>query len=440
MQPGSDWRRLHPLSPLLRAGRFVVVAAAVLADDVATRLSLDASLAALLLLGALVMGAVAGWWAWSTTGYRVTDEEVELRTGMLFRRHRRLPLARVESVDIARPLVARLFGLAQVRLEAVSDSESEVRLSYLDDATAQGVRTELRARLDRPASAGGATALAPEESAIVRVPTKELVLAMVVGRVVVVWPAVLATVLIVAAAVGPEQGLVLALTMGPVAALLPVVVGLAETERLHGFTLSERGGGLAVSRGLLNELHQVVPIDRIQAVAVVEPPLWRLFGRAKLVVDIAGYRGGNQQDRRHTSVLLPVASRDVVADVLRRVQPGLQLEGLSYVPAPPASCWRAPVRSRGYSVAWSTGHAVMRSGVLQRRTDIVPHAKVQSLRVTEGPWQRALGLATLHLDTAGTQIRAGAPHRRRDEAERLGWASREAAAAAGSRSERGSPS
>jgi putative membrane protein len=129
MPPGSDWRRLHPLSPLLRAGRFVVVAAAVLADDVATRLSLDASLAALLLLGALVMGAVAGWWAWSTTGYRVTDEEVELRTGMLFRRHRRLPLARVESVDIARPLVARLFGLAQVRLEAVSDSESEVRLS-----------------------------------------------------------------------------------------------------------------------------------------------------------------------------------------------------------------------------------------------------------------------------------------------------------------------
>ena len=40
-------------------------------------------------------------------------------------------------------------------------------------------------------------------------------------------------------------------------------------------------------------------------------------------------------------------------------------------------------------------------GRLTRVTYWVPLAKVQSLRRVEGPVQRRLGLATVHLDTAG---------------------------------------
>lgn len=425
MPPGSDWRRLHPLSPLLRAGRFVIVAATLLADDVAARVELGPGLVALGLLAALVVGSAAGWWAWSVTAYRVTADEVELRTGILFRRHRRLPLARLESVDVARPIVARLFGLAQVRLEAVSDGESEVRLSYLADATALRLRNELRRRLEEtPSPADGRSGVTPAPSRpVIRVPTGELVLASVVAPGAKGWPVLLAITVAVLAVVGPAE----AAMFGVVAAFVPVVIGLVEAERLHGFALSDLGGDLHVSRGLLNELHQRVPISRIQSVAVVEPLLWRPFHRARLVVDVAGYRGGAAEDRRRTSVLLPIAPPAVVADVLDRVQPGLRLDGAAPTRAPLAARWRAPVRWRAYSVAWTPQRAVLRRGLLRRRTDIVPHAKVQSLRVTQGPWQRLLGLATLHLDTAGAEIRARAPHRGRDEAERLAWASREAA-------------
>lgn len=428
MPLGSDWRRLHPLSPLLRAGRFVVVVATLLADDIASRLELGPALAALGLLAALVVGGAVGWWAWSATAYRVTADEVELRTGMLFRRHRRLPLARLESIDVARPIVARLFGLAQVRLEAVSDSESEVRLSYLGDATALRLRNELRRRLEEaPARSDGRDGAIPAPSRqVIRVPTGELVLASVVARVATGCPVLLAVTLAVLAVMGPAQ----AAAFGAVAGSVLVVMGLVEAERLHGFALSDLGGDLHVSRGLLNELHQRVPISRIQAVAVVEPLLWRPFHRARLVVDVAGYRGGAREDRRRTSVLLPVAPAGVVADVLDRVQPGLRLDGLTPTRAPLASRWRAPVRWRAYSVAWTPQQAILRRGILRRRTDIVPHVKVQSLRITEGPWQRALGLATLHLDTAGAEIRARAPHRGRDEAERLARAFREAALSA----------
>ncbi len=428
MRLGSDWTRLHPLSPLLRAGRVLVAAAALSADEITSHLPRPA-LAGLLLPGALVVGAVAGWWSWSNTGYRVTAEEVEMWTGMLFRRHRRLPLARLESIDIARPLAARLFGLAQLRLEAVSDSKSEVRLSYLDYTTAVRVGEELRARREQAMAASegskNSSSVVPPRQ-VVRIEGRELLLGTVVGRLLAVWPVVFVITVAILSIMGPAA----ALGFGPVAAFVPVMIGLAEAEGLYRFTLSEGSGGLQISRGLLNEMHQQVPVDRIQAVAVVEPLLWRPFRRARLVVDVAGYRGGEQEERRRASVLLPIAPLPVVAAVLQRVRPGLGLEALSHRRAPLASRWRAPLRWRTYSVAWTAEHAVMRRGLLLRRTDIVPHVKVQSFRITQGPWQRVLALATLHLDTAGTEIRARAPHRGRHEAERLVWASRDAATSA----------
>ena len=429
MRLGSDWRRLHPLSPLLRAGRVVVVASAFLADDVATGLDIRPAWAGVLVLGALVTGAVAGWWAWATTGYRVTAEDVELRTGMLFRRHRRLPLARLESIDLARPVFARLFGLAQVRLEAVSNEESEVRLSYLDYDAAIGLREELRARLGQSPAPGQQSPSPDPGRQILRVPTGELLAATVLGRTAATWSVLAAVAGVTLAAIGPGEAAGFLLGVGLPAAVLPVVMGLIEADRLYGFTLSEGGRGLEVSRGLLNETQQVVPLDRVQAIAVVEPLLWRFFGRARLVVDVAGYRGGNQDDRQQASVLLPIAPSALVAGVLSRVRPDLRLDELAYVPAPRASRWRAPVRWRSYAIAFDGRHAVTRHGLLRRQTDIVPHGKVQSLRVTQGPWQRALGLSTLHLDTAGTRIQASARHRGREEAEDLAWASRHAAAA-----------
>jgi len=50
----------------------------------------------------------------------------------------------------------------------------------------------------------------------------------------------------------------------------------------------------------------------------------------------------------------------------------------------------------------------------------VPLARVQSLRLVQGPWQRRLGLASLHADTAGRRLTGGvARHRARGDAEAL---------------------
>ena len=78
--------------------------------------------------------------------YRVGVDKVELKTGILFRSYRHLPFERIESVDTARPLVPRVLGLAEVRVEAISKQGNELRLRYLAFQEAERLRLEIAAR------------------------------------------------------------------------------------------------------------------------------------------------------------------------------------------------------------------------------------------------------------------------------------------------------
>jgi putative membrane protein len=62
---------------------------------------------------------------------------------------------------------------------------------------------------------------------------------------------------------------------------------------------------------------------------------------------------------------------------------------------------------------------VTTSGRLRKVTDVVPLAKVQSIRWSEGPVQRRFRLANVHLDTAGRSVYAVARDRDRLEASQM---------------------
>jgi putative membrane protein len=57
--------------------------------------------------------------------------------------------------------------------------------------------------------------------------------------------------------------------------------------------------------------------------------------------------------------------------------------------------------------------------MLSRTIDLVPHARTQSLRLTAGPLERALGLANMHLDSTPGPVRTRAAHRDAEEARAL---------------------
>ena len=406
----GEWTRLSPLSPILRGGRFLTAAGAVLVQQGVRQPSLGL-LAAVLAVGtvlAVLVGAVS-WW---TTRYRLTATELQVDSGVLRRRSRRVPLARLQSVDVVRPLVARVLGLAALRLEVVGGGDTEAPLSYLSEADALTLRVRLLAR------ASGSTAEADEaqEAVLVRVPSGVLVASVLLGA-----PAVttvlLAVLLVVATLVGHAALPAVLGTAGPVA-LGTASVALRRVLAEYGFTVAESPDGLRLRHGLLETRAQTIPPGRVQAVRTTQPLLWRPRGWVRVEVDVAGYAGGRGEDRAATSALLPVAPEELAARLVERVL-GAPLPPVG-PPPPRAARLRVPLAHRRLRVGLDDRHLVATSGALTTTTDVVPLARVAGLRLTAGPWARRLGLASVSADTAGRHLRgATAAHRGRDEAAAL---------------------
>ena len=68
--------------------------------------------------------------------------------------------------------------------------------------------------------------------------------------------------------------------------------------------------------------------------------------------------------------------------------------------------WKSPFRYRTLSWGRSETCVATTSGRLRRVTCWVPLEKVQSLRHVQGPVQRRLRLASVHVDTAGRAVHA----------------------------------
>lgn len=421
----TELRRLHPLTPILRS--WVVLAAGVgylssqLTNIVEGRVfGLDntgadgnVSIWALLFGLALVAALGYGYLYWRFTKYGIQGNVLRIDTGVMFRQSRQVALDRLQAVDIVRPLVARIAGVAELRLEVAGGGSSEAPLAYLSLLRAHELRAELLAR------AAGLDAGTPEapERPLLRVPTAHLVLASLLSASTIVL-AVFAVAMVVVIAVSGEVGVLFP--------LLPALLGaaVASVRRFvvnYGFTVAESPDGLRIRKGLLDTRSQTVPPGRVQALRVRHPLLWRWAGLVRVDVNVAGYASGDENESEKTSVLLPVGPAAVAYDLVRRVLPELDVRGISPALAP------APARARALRpIGWRRLRAgadqrffVAEEGWLGRDVAVMAHAKPQSLRLTQGPAQRRLRLATVHLDSTSGPVSVAALHRDENQARAM---------------------
>ncbi|MFC0056691.1 PH domain-containing protein [Streptomyces actinomycinicus] len=395
-------RRLHPVTPFRRAWAPVAVLAGwAVHDPNGTQQQLARLTTTMLLLGLAVLVPVAGLYgflSWWFTHFAVTDTELRIRTGLLFRRTAHIRLERIQAVDVSRPLLARVAGVAKLRIDVVGADDKD-ELAFLGEREASALRAELLAR-----AAGFAPETAQEigeapARVLLRVPPRELARSLALtgatwgtlcGALVVptllwltthnVWT-VLATALPLLGAAGAS--------------------GVGRFVNDFDWTVSESPDGLRIDHGLLDRTHETVPPGRVQTVRIVEPLLWRRRGSARasgaesgggwvrVELDVAGSAN---------SVLIPVAPRAAAEAVVARVLPGVTVpRELSR--APGRARWCVPLWWRGHRLAVTGAVFASRSGLLCRRLSLVPHAKVQSVRLTQGPWERRWGLADVHVDT-----------------------------------------
>lgn len=434
--------RLHPLTPLVKGVKVFGVLAAVVSYQSYQTVQRVGVLPALVGLMVVVAGAfVVSWVSWRFTGYRVTPRQLVVVEGVLARRTRTVPLERVQAVDVVRPVLARLLGLAEVRLEVVGSSDTEAPLAYLSQPVARTVREQLLAgvvgarqasatvadRAGQPAAvdltkspervgpvAAGAppVSLRRPETVHYRVATERLLVSWLLTPQVLFLPVLAVPTL--AFAFWEGGGFTVVGLLG----VLSAAVGMAQqaARRLvneWNFTVSSAPEGLRLRHGLLETRSQTLPMGRVQAVRVRRPLLWRPFGWVRVELDVAGYAAG-AAEKGYAGVLLPVAEPAQAFDVLRRVLPGVDIEALTLpptlVPVPSRARWLSPVAGRRLAAALGEQAVLVRTGALTEVLTVVPYARLQSIRMAQGPWQRSLRLATVYVDTAGRRITPYAEH------------------------------
>lgn len=177
---------------------------------------------------------------------------------------------------------------------------------------------------------------------------------------------------------------------------------------LWDFTVTESPDGLRIRHGLFSTSRQTVPPGRIQAILVHQPMAWRLFGWAQVRMNVAGYVGNSNSK---ATVLLPVTDRAYALALVGWIMGGVDLDAVPLDRPPRRAALRAPLWWRRQLVGSDESVFVAQHGLLSRTIDVVPHERTQSVRLTSGPLQRVLGLATVHLDSTRGPVRIRAANR-----------------------------
>jgi uncharacterized membrane protein YdbT with pleckstrin-like domain len=103
-----------------------------------------------LLLFPLVIPLFLAFWRYLTTRnhqIRVTNERIQITTGVLSKRMEEIELYRVKDTSLAQPFVQRLFGLANIHLTTSDPSTPHLLIGPI--AEARAVRENLRGAVEK---------------------------------------------------------------------------------------------------------------------------------------------------------------------------------------------------------------------------------------------------------------------------------------------------
>ncbi|MDX6455099.1 MAG: putative rane protein [Gaiellaceae bacterium] len=400
MNRADGWHRLAPVSPIVRAGRVAIAVAVLLLPTALRGGDLTRDWPQLAVVGVLL---VLGFVSWLVTRWRIDGDDLRIETGLLRRQSLRFPLAQVQAVDVVRPGLARLFRVAELRLRMAGSTGGTARLAYLPEREVEPLRARLLALAHL-----GADGVAPteevEERVLASVPTGRLAASILLSDVGFLAIAILIG-LLVTAVEAPA-----ATTEAFGGSAVWVLAGLTMLWRRfnqeYKLTVAEAPDGLRLRSGLVALTSETIRPGRVQAVRMVEPFVWRRLGWCRLEVDIAGRqrrKGEGEAQRAPLRAVLPVGSRALAEELLARIVPDAPTDRLR---APRRVLVKSPLRYRFLSFGRTDSCVVTTTGRIRRVTAWVPLAKVQSFRRVQGPVQRRLGLASIHLDTAGRSVHA----------------------------------
>ena len=461
----GQWHRLHPATPLLRGGiAFIAILGIVIAnlrerliefffggggyggdpvDEIVDRGLIPIALG---VVAALLLLFIAGFYlSWRMHTFRITDELVEVRSGILFRTHRKARLDRIQGINIVRPLFARLFGAARLEISGAGN-DSNVQLAYLSSTRADNLRRDILslASGSRPQPAPGAPAGTPaagvigqrvaeligpeldpslaEPASVVKMHPGRLI-----GSTLLNTNTIIFVVLVIAGIVAATISAEFYFLFG----VVPLLFGLGSyivnrIVKSLRYTIAGTPDGVRVGYGLLSTSNETLPPGRIHSISISQELLWRPFDWWEVKVNRAGKSSTQGAAGQQNTTILPVGTRAEVFRVLDLVLPGLvpagevddttrrvveaglarAAVGDGFTTSPRRAAVLRWFSWRRNGFALRPDAVLLRRGAIWRELVVVPAARMQSVSLHQGPLDRALRLAEVNVHTVAGPINA----------------------------------
>ncbi|MFS8062991.1 MAG: PH domain-containing protein, partial [Luteimonas sp.] len=408
------------------------------------------------LIGVGVLALVSVW-RYFTYRYHIDADRLVIRSGLLHRSLRVIPFARIHNVAVHQSLLHRMFGVAEVRLESAGGQKPEAQMRVLALADALALEALVRRSADSTTTA--LETPTDGDTLLQLSPMEVLRLGLVSNRGLIVIGAAFAAASQTNARLlpnlfeqwgkglfgwvgqhhlGPAQYALAAASFVLVFVLLLRMFSIAlALLQYYGFRLDRHGHRLTVERGLLTRLRTSTSTRRIQAWTLREGLLHRLLKRRSLGIDSAVAEQHDQQQRTLRE-LAPIATPQrcdgLVRELLPRASwppaswqplhrhawvrlclPGVLLAvvvttglywrfgswGLLALMWLPWSLFSARQQARRSGYAFDDVLVAVRGGWWSRHWRFAELDKLQALQLTQSPFDRHHGMATLWLDTAG---------------------------------------
>ena len=396
MSPQPSFRRVHRLTPLLRLWSVILalIAGFALNANMEALRDIFAFITgehrgealrdtALALAGFIAVCAVvwlaSGLW-WRRMGYQLGAEELSLRRGLLSVQLRTARYDRTQAVDVVEPVIARLFRLAAVRVETAGGQSSVIEIAYLKKSDAEALRDDILARV-HGAPTSQTEAPAEEPALVPEIPIARSLIAAALRT---------STLFLVGFLI------LVVVTRLPLSAALPILVGALPNawnvlDSSWRYTARTDGEVLNITYGLADRRRQSIRLDRIHAVQITQPFLWRPLGWYEVRVSVAGYGASASGKASGSTRILPVGT-------LAQARQFLPADAAPTYASPARAKWVSPLDYRQQTVALTGGYVIVRNGRLNRRVKAIHTSHIQELTYRRGPISQALGLATVGLD------------------------------------------
>ncbi|MFC5278712.1 PH domain-containing protein [Halorubrum rubrum] len=389
--------------------------------------------------------------------YELTENTLDIRSGVISRREREIPYRRIQNVDVSRSVIQRAIGVAAVDLETAGGSSTEGSIRFVTPAEATRLQREVQRRKSADSAAGGSDAsgesTGPVEEDLFAISPRELALVGALsfdGRLIGLLAFAGSGSIPVVSGYLPDVS-ALALSAVAVAAagalfLVSWAIGAAVSfSNYYGFRLSRAGDELRYERGLFRRYSGSIPTEKVQTLTVSDNPAKRALGYATLSIETAGYAPG-QGGEYGSEAAVPIARVGRVYDLAREVEsfgePSFRrpprrirwryafryalllavLVGVAFavdwylaagipwyasaallLAVPPAA--HLKWKHRGYWLG--EDHLVTRNGFWSRSVRVVPYYRIQTVIDSRSVFQRRWDVATVVADTAGTSSLTG---------------------------------